>query len=57
MKILGVLALLLTVLSGVSACTSKPADQSIQTQSSSGGGGGGGGSSGGGGSGGGGGRY
>ncbi|MGH6883238.1 hypothetical protein [Hypericibacter sp.] len=56
MKILGVLALLLTVLSGVSACANKPVEQSIQTQSGSGGGGSG--SSGGGGSGGGGGgRY
>jgi hypothetical protein len=54
MKILGVLALLLTVLSGVSACTNKPVEQSLQTQSGNGGGG----SSGGGGSGGGGGgRY
>lgn len=55
MKILGVLALLLTVLSGVSACANKPVEQSVQTQSGSGGGGGssGGGASGGGG----GGRY
>jgi hypothetical protein len=57
MKILGVLALLLTVLSGVSACANKPVEQSAQTQSGSGGGGGGGSSGGGGSGGGGGGRY
>ena len=50
MKILSVLALLLTVLSSVSACANKPVEQNMQTQSGSGG-------SGGGSSGGGGGRY
>ena len=57
MKSLSILALLLFVLAGVSACASKPVGQDIQTQASGSGGGGssGGGSSGGGGSGGG--RY
>jgi hypothetical protein len=58
MRSLSILALLLFVLAGVSACASKPFGQDIQTQAgSSGGAGGGGGGSSAGGGGSGGGRY